>query len=64
MKQGKDRSQEELDRITDIQDLLIDRYVEQKEAIREGNRCRAIELECEITELRREKEKIAHRAAV
>ena len=64
MKQGKDRSQEELDRITDIQDLLIDRYVEQKEAIREGNRCRAIELEFEIKELRREKEKIAHRAAV
>ena len=63
MKQGKDRSQEELDRITDIQDLLIDRYVEQKEAIREGDRCRAIALEFEIKELRREKEKIKHWAA-
>ena len=63
MKQGKDRSQEEFDRITDIQDLLIDRYVEQKEAIREGDRCRAIALEFEIKELRREKEKIKHWAA-
>ncbi len=52
MKQHKD--QEEWDRITDIQDLLIERYVEQKEAIQEGNRCRAIELEFEIKELRRE----------
>jgi hypothetical protein len=62
MKQHKD--QEEWDRITDIQDLLIERYVEQKEAIQEGNRCRAIELEFEIKELRREKEKIKHWAAV
>ena len=64
MKQSKDRAQEERDRITDIQDLLIERYVEQKEAIQEGNRCRAIELEFEIKELRREKEKIEHWAAV
>ena len=64
MKQHKDRAQEEWDRITDIQDLLIERYVEQKEAIQEGNRCRAIELEFEIKELRREKEKIKHWAAV
>jgi len=61
MKQHK--NQEEWDRITDIQDLLIERYVEQKEAIQEGNRCRAIELEFEIKELRREKEKIKHWAA-
>jgi hypothetical protein len=60
----KDRAEEEWDRITDIQDLLIERYVEQKEAIQEGNRCRAIELEFEIKELRREKEKIKHWAAV
>ena len=69
MKQHKDRAEEERaeedwDRITDIQDLLIERYVEQKEAIQEGNRCRAIELEFEIKELRREKEKIKHWAAV
>jgi hypothetical protein len=60
MKQPTDRIQEEWDRITDIQDLLIERYVEQKEALRDGDRCRAIELEFEIKELRREKEKIMH----
>ena len=64
MKQSKDRAQEERDRITDIQDSLIERYVEQKEALREGNRCLAIELEFEIKELRREQEKIKHWAAV
>ena len=64
MKQNKDRSQYERDWITDIQDLLVERYMEQKEAIREGNRCRAIELEFEIKELRREQEKIKHWAAV
>ena len=64
MTQNKDRTQQEWDRITDIQDLLIERYVEQKEAIREGDRCRAIALEFEIKELRREKEKIKHWAAV
>ncbi len=64
MNQNKDRAQQEWDRITDIQDLLLERYVEQKEAIREGDRCRAIALEFEIKELRREKEKIKHWAAV
>jgi hypothetical protein len=64
MKQATDRIQEERDRITDIQDLLIERYVEQKEALQDGNRCRAIELEFEIKELRREKDKIKHWAAV
>ena len=54
---------EERARITDIQDSLIDRYMEQKAAITEGNRCRAIELELEIAELLREKEKIKHWAA-
>jgi hypothetical protein len=60
MKQPTDRTQEERERITDIQDSLIERYVEQKEALRDGNRCRAIELEFEIKELRREKDKIIH----
>ena len=64
MKQSKDRTHEERDRITDIQDLLIDRCIEQKEAILVGNRCRAIELEFEIKELRRDQEKIKHWAAV
>jgi hypothetical protein len=64
MMQSKDRTHEKRDRITDIQDLLIDRYLEQKEAILEGNRCRAIELEFEIKELRREKDKIEYWAAV
>ena len=45
-------------RMTDIQDSLIERYVEQKEAIHDGNRCRAIELEFEIKELLREKAKM------
>ena len=49
---------EERARITEIQDSLIDRYVEQKEAIQEGNRCRAVELEFEIKELLREKAKM------
>jgi hypothetical protein len=44
-------------RITKIQDLLIERYVEQKEALVEGNRCRALELEFEIKELLHEKKK-------
>jgi hypothetical protein len=50
-------------RITEIQDSLIERYVEQKEAIHEGNRRRAIALEFEIKELLREKKKIKHWAA-
>jgi len=54
---------EERARITEIQDSLIERYVEQKEAIHEGNRCRAIALEFEIKELLREKKKIKHWAA-
>jgi hypothetical protein len=48
---------EERARITEIQDSLIDRYVEQKTVIKEGNRCRAMELELEIEELLRGKRK-------
>lgn len=51
-------------RVTEIQDSLIDRYVEQREAIQEGNRCRAIALQFEINELLREKKKIKQWAAV
>ena len=55
---------EDRPRITEIQDSLIERYVEQKEMIREGNRCRAIGLEFEIKELLREKDKIKHWAVL
>ena len=47
-------------KFAELRDLLIDRYVEQQEAIQAGNRCRAIALEFEIKELRREKERITH----
>ena len=57
-------TQGERARITQIQDLLIDRYVEQNEALKEGNRCRAIELEFEIKELLHEKKKIRRWAVV
>lgn len=63
MKQNRHLIPEERTRITEIQDLLIDRYVEQKEAIEEGKRCRAIELGFEIKELQHEKEKIKRWAA-
>jgi hypothetical protein len=63
MKQNQNLMSEERARITEIQDLLIDRYVEQKEALDEGKRYRAMELEFEIRELRHEKEKIKRWAA-
>ena len=51
-------SPEEQARITDIQDLLIERYVEQKEALEEGKQARAREIELEIKELKHEMETI------
>ena len=63
MERNKHLMPEERARVTEIQDLLIDRYVEQKEALEEGKRCRAIELEFEIKELLHEKEKIKRWAA-
>jgi hypothetical protein len=45
---------EERARIIEIQDSLIERFVEHKEAIEEGRRVRAKELEAEINELQRE----------
>ena len=51
-------SPEEQTRITDIQDLLIERYVEQKEALEEGEQAREREIEFEIKELKREMETI------
>ena len=57
MEQNGHLTPEDRARITDIQDLLIERYIEQKEALVEGNRCRAIELQFEIKELLHEKKK-------
>jgi molybdenum-dependent DNA-binding transcriptional regulator ModE len=45
-------------RVTEIQDLLIERFVERKEAIEEGQEVRAKELEAEINELQHEKENV------
>ncbi len=55
---------EERARITELQDVLIDRYVEQKEALEEGQNTRAIEIEFEIKELKREMGKIKEWAKV
>ena len=55
---------EERARITDIQDLLIERYVEQKEALEEGEQAREKEIEFEIKELKREMETIKEWANV
>jgi molybdenum-dependent DNA-binding transcriptional regulator ModE len=55
---------EERARITDIQDMLIERFVERKEAVEEGQQGRAKELEAEISELQREKENVTRWAAV
>ena len=58
MGQYNQLTQEERAKITEIQDLLIDRYVEQKEALDRGLKTHAIEIEFEIKELQREMEKI------
>ena len=57
-------TQEERAKIAEIQDSLIDRYVEQKEALEEGKKTRAIEIGFEINELRREIENIKEWAKV
>jgi hypothetical protein len=55
---------EERARITEIQDLLIDRYVEQREAFEKGDKVRAKEIGLEIKELQLEKEKIQELATM
>ena len=55
---------EERARITELQDLLIDRFVEHKEAVADSREARAKELEAEIDGLLREKEEIEKWAAV
>jgi hypothetical protein len=64
MEQYNRLTPEERARITEIQDSLIDLYVEQKEALEEGRKARAIELVFEIKELRDEIEKIKDWASV
>ena len=54
---------EERARITEIQDILIERYVEQKEACERGDDARAKKIAREIKGLQREKEEIKEWAA-
>ena len=58
MAQRQDLTPEERARITDIQDLLIERFVEHKEAIENGRELRAKELEAEIEDLQRERQDV------
>jgi hypothetical protein len=55
---------EERAKITEIQDLLIDRYVAQKSAIEKGERTRSRQIEFEIEDLKREIEEIKEWANV
>jgi hypothetical protein len=59
-----DLTPEERVRVTEIQDLLIERYVEKKEALEEDKKARAREIEFEIIELRHEIETIKECANV
>jgi hypothetical protein len=49
---------EERARITELQDLLIDRFIEHREATAEGEDERVKRLEAEIDDLLREKEEV------
>jgi hypothetical protein len=55
---------EERARITELQDLLIDRFVEHREAVAEGQEERVRTVEAQIDSLLREKEEIEKWAAV
>jgi hypothetical protein len=55
---------EERARITELQDLLIERFVEHREAIAEGQKERVKTVEDEIDSILREKEEIEKWAAV
>ena len=55
---------EERARVMELQDLLIERFVEQREAVAEGQEDRAKTVEAEIDSLLREKEEIEKWAAV
>jgi hypothetical protein len=55
---------EERARITELQDLLIDRFVEHREATADGQEERVKTLEAEIDDLLREKEEVEKWATV
>ena len=55
---------EERARIMELQDLLIERFVEHREAVAEGQEERVKTVEAEIDSLLREKEEIEKWAAV
>jgi hypothetical protein len=55
---------EERARITELQDLLIERFVEHREAVAEGQEERVKTVEAEIDNLLREKEEIQKWAVV
>jgi hypothetical protein len=55
---------EEQARIIELQDLLIERFVEQREAVAEGQEERVKTAEAEIDSLLREKEEIEKWAAL
>ena len=63
MKPEKKLSLETWSRMTAIGDLLMERYIEQTEALEAGDRVHAIALQFEIRELVREKERIAKSVA-
>ena len=64
MRQYSGLAPEERAQITEIQDLLIDRYVALKEALQQGNKIRVNAIEAEIKELQHEKEQIGQWATV
>ena len=55
---------EERARITELQDVLIERFVDHRETVADGREARSKELQAEIDGLLREKEEIATWAAV
>ena len=55
---------EERARITELQDPLIDRFVEQREAAAEGQEERVKTLEADIDDLLRQKEEVERWATV
>ena len=57
-------TREEQARIIELQDLLIERFVEQREAVAERQEDRVKTVEAEIDSLLREKEEIEKWAAV
>ena len=64
MEKSSELTPEERAKITEIQDLLIDRYVALKSAMEKGDKARSSEIEFSIDELKREIEGIKERADV